>query len=222
MLNDGDKGAIIQRDRETYGVAPHIPCGVVTPDLLRKLADAAEKHGVKAMKITSAARIAMLGVTEEQIDGIWSDLGLEPGAAVGICVRSVKACPGTTYCKRGTQDSLTVGMELDRKFHGEEMPGKMKLGVSGCLNQCAETNFKDIGIVGTPKGWRIFVGGNGGGKARIGVQVVDRLDTDQMYAAVDAILDYYRTNAKSKERLGRTLERLGVDDLKALLSERFS
>ena len=39
MLNDGDKGAILQRDRQTYGIAPHLPCGVVTPATLRKLAD---------------------------------------------------------------------------------------------------------------------------------------------------------------------------------------
>ena len=32
MLNDGDKGVIVQRDKQTYAVAPHIPCGVVQPD----------------------------------------------------------------------------------------------------------------------------------------------------------------------------------------------
>ena len=31
MLKLGEKGAIIQRDKETYAIAPHIPCGVVTP-----------------------------------------------------------------------------------------------------------------------------------------------------------------------------------------------
>ena len=41
MLNDGDKGAILQRDKQTYAVAPHIPCGVVTPEALRKIADVA-------------------------------------------------------------------------------------------------------------------------------------------------------------------------------------
>ena len=39
MLKLGEKGAIIQRDKKTYAIAPHIPCGVVTPELLRKIAD---------------------------------------------------------------------------------------------------------------------------------------------------------------------------------------
>ena len=39
MLQDGEKGVIIQRDKQTYAVAPHLPCGVISPDTLRKMAD---------------------------------------------------------------------------------------------------------------------------------------------------------------------------------------
>jgi NAD(P)H-nitrite reductase large subunit len=56
ILKLGEKGAIPQRDKETYAIAPHIPCGVVTPAMLRKLADVAEKYKAQAMKITSATR----------------------------------------------------------------------------------------------------------------------------------------------------------------------
>ena len=34
----GEKGTILQRDNQTYAVAPHVPCGVLTPQLLPKLA----------------------------------------------------------------------------------------------------------------------------------------------------------------------------------------
>lgn len=57
-----------------------------------------------------------------------------------------------------------VGFKLDERYHGLELPAKFKLGVSGCPNQCAETCIKDVGFVGMPKGWKILVGGNGGGK----------------------------------------------------------
>jgi hypothetical protein len=53
MLKLGEKGAILQRDNQTYAIAPHIPCGVVTPQLLRKLADVAEKYGTKALNASS-------------------------------------------------------------------------------------------------------------------------------------------------------------------------
>jgi NAD(P)H-nitrite reductase large subunit len=217
MLNDGEKGVVLQRDRETYAIAPHLPCGLVTPAILRKLADVAEKYQLPALKITSAERIALIGIKEAEVDKVWADLDMERGQVVGICVRSIKACPGTSYCKRGQQDSLGVGLILDSKYHGLQLPGKMKMGVSGCPNQCGETNFKDIGLVGTPKGWRVYVGGNGGTSARIGQLLVQNLDTDSALAMVEKVLDYYRANAKPKERLGKTLERLGLDDMKRAL-----
>jgi NAD(P)H-nitrite reductase large subunit len=217
MLNDGEKGVVLQRDRETYGIAPHVPCGLVTPDVLRKIADVAEKYNIAVLKITSAARIAMLGIREEDVDAVWADLGIQPGSVVGICVRSIKACPGTTYCKRGQMDSLGVGQLLDEKYHGMELPGKLKIGVSGCPNQCGETSFKDIGLVGTPKGWRIYVGGNGGTNPRLGEILAQRIDTDAALVLVDKILDYYRANAKPKERMGRMNERLGLDAMEEAL-----
>jgi NAD(P)H-nitrite reductase large subunit len=218
MLQDGEKGVIIQRDRTTYAVAPHIPCGVVTPATLRKLADVAEKFGAAALKVTSAQRIAIVGLREDQVDAVWAELGMDPGSAVGLCVRSVKACPGTTFCKRGLQDSLGVGLALDEKFHGMEMPGKLKMGVSGCPNQCGETNFKDIGLVGTAQGWKLLVGGHGGGKARIGEVLADKLDTPTALAMIDKVLEHYRANAKPHERLGRMLDRTGgLEALKAAL-----
>ena len=81
MLQDGEKGVIIQRDKKTYAVAPHIPCGVVQPETLRRLADVAEKYGSVALKITSAARIAIVGINEMDVDAIWSELGMSPGFA---------------------------------------------------------------------------------------------------------------------------------------------
>jgi NAD(P)H-nitrite reductase large subunit len=211
MLDDGEKGVVLQQDGQTYGVAPHIPCGVVTPAVLRRIADVAEKYDVPMLKITSAARIAMLGIREEDVDSIWEELEIKPGSVVGICIRSVKACPGTTYCKRGQTDSLGVGMALDEKYHGMELPGKMKIGVSGCPNQCSETSFKDIGLVGTRKGWRIYVGGNGGNNPRLGEKLAQRIDTETALLLIDKILAYYRANAKPRERMGRMIERLGLE-----------
>ncbi|HYW78800.1 MAG TPA: hypothetical protein VE890_04450 [Thermoguttaceae bacterium] len=214
MLNDGEKGVVIQRDRATYAVAPHTPCGIVTPEVLRRIADVAEKYNCSAMKLTGAARIALLGLKEEDIDAVWADLGIDSGHVVGICVRSIKACPGNSFCKRGQQDSLRVGMQLDTKYHGVEMPGKMKMGISGCPNQCAESNFRDIGLFGTPKGWRMSVGGNGGALPRIGELLAKDLATDEALQLVDRVIDYFKANAKPKERVGRMIERLGLDDLR--------
>ena len=217
MLQDGEKGVIIQRDKKTYAVAPHIPCGVVSPGTLRQLADVAEKYQAAALKVTSAARIAIVGLKEEDVDNVWRDLGMPPGAAVGLCVRSVKACPGTTFCKRGVQDSLTLGMQLDEKYHGMELPGKLKIGVSGCPNQCAETCIKDIGLVGMKSGWRLFVGGNGGGKPRLSQELAGDLTTEQAIELIEKIVQFYKSNAKPRQRLGPAIETVGFDEFKVAI-----
>jgi NAD(P)H-nitrite reductase large subunit len=215
MLPDGQKGVIVQRDKITYAVAPHIPCGVVSPQTLRLIADVAEKYGAQALKLTSAERIAIIGIREEDIDKIWAELGMSPGFAVGLCVRSVKACPGTTFCKRGIQDSLAFGLKLDGKYHGMQLPGKFKLGVSGCPNQCAETCIKDIGLVGMPKGWKVLVGGNGGGKARLGQEFAKDLTEAEALALVDKIIAYYKANGKPHQRIGSMIDKMGFEQFKA-------
>lgn len=214
MLLDGEKGVIIQRDNKHYAVAPHIPCGVVSPATLRRLADVSEKYGAQALKITSASRIAIVGIDEKDVDNIWSELGMSPGFAVGLCVRSVKACPGTTFCKRGFQDSLSVGMKLDGMYHGQQLPGKFKMGVSGCPNQCGETCIKDVGLVGMPNGWKVLVGGNGGGKPRLSVEIAKDLSEEGALALVDRIINYYKDNAKPHQRIGAMIEKMGFEQFK--------
>ena len=217
MLKLGEKGAILQRDKETYAIAPHIPCGVVTPELLRTLADVAEKFGAQALKITGATRIAIVGLREEDIDAAWEALSLAPGAAVGLCVRSVRACPGTSYCKLGQQDALGVGMKLDEAYHGMELPGKFKMAVSGCPLSCAESWVRDVGLIGKKDGWMLTVGGNVGASPRIGQELASGFDDDGVIAAVARVVEAYRENAKKGERLGKTIERLGLDPFREAL-----
>lgn len=209
MLNDGEKGAVLQRDKETYAIVPHLPLGLITPAQLRKIAEVAEKYQPAALKITSAARIAIVGLKEEDIDQAWRDLEMKPGAAVGLCVRSIKACPGNTLCRLGQQDALAMGLELDTRYHGLELPGKMKMGVSGCPNQCAESSVKDLGLVGKAKGWSILVGGNAASRPRIGVTLTEGLSSEEALAACARIIAYFQENGKKGERMGRFLDRVG-------------
>ncbi|NOZ20889.1 MAG: NAD(P)/FAD-dependent oxidoreductase [Planctomycetes bacterium] len=214
MLKDGEKGAILQKDKETYAIAAHLPCGVVTPDQLRTIADVAEKYEVKAMKFTAAERLALVGVKEEDIDAVWADLGMKPGAAVGLCIRSVKACPGTAFCRLGLQDSLGMGMKLDEKYHGMSLPNKLKIGISGCSNHCTDAPVRDIGLVGAKDGWRIYVGGCVGRKPRLGDVLCEGLNDDEALAMVERIIGADKRLCEKKERLGVIIDRIGLNRFK--------
>jgi len=208
-----DKGAIVQRDYETYAIAPHIPGGLCEPSILRRIADVAEKYNAKALKLTSAQRIAIVGIAESDIEAAWHDLDMPPGAAIGLCVRSVKICPGTTFCKRGKQDSVKLGMEFDKRYHGMELPSKFKIGVSGCANSCAESGIKDLGFIGMPKGWKVVVGGSAGAAPAIADVLAENLSEDEAMELADKIINYYK-NCDTKKRLGRYIKEIGLEEFK--------
>lgn len=211
------KGAVLQRDKKTFAIVPHLPGGIVSSDQLRKIADVADKYKAQAIKCTSAQRIAIVGLEREIVDEAWQEfaaINMSPGAAVGLCLRSVKICPGTTFCKRGQQDSVGLGLELDKKYHGMELPGKMKMAVSGCMNSCAEPSVRDIGLMGTPKGYTLMVGGNAGMKPRFGDIVATQLEPQETLKIIDKILEYYKGTAKHNERIGEMIDRIGLDTFK--------
>lgn len=211
-----EKGAILQRDRETYGIAPHIPGGITDSATLRKICDVADKYHLQ-IKLTSAQRIALFGVMEEDLDAIWTEVAERPGAAIGLCVRSIKICPGTTHCKRAIQDSVSLGLKIDSLYHALPLPNKMKMGVSGCMLSCAEVSVKDIGIMGIPKGWRIFVGGNAGARPRLADLLVETTaDETEVLAVIGRIISWYRSSGR-EVRLGTLIEEMGIEQFRALI-----
>lgn len=208
------RGAVLQRDKATYAVVPHMPGGITNAATLRKIADVAEKYNAAALKCTSAQRIAIVGLKREDVEQAWNDLGMDPGAAVGLCVRSIKICPATTFCKRGQQDAVGLGLKLDKKYHGLELPSKFKMAVSGCQNSCSEPAVRDIGIMGTPKGYVVMVGGNAGLKPRLGDKIADQLEPDEVLELVDKIVVWYKENGKRNQRIGELIDRIGLERFK--------
>lgn len=218
MLKDGEKGVIRQRNKKgdestPYAIVPHLPCGLVNSDQLRKIADVADKYKVSALKITSAARIAIIGIPETNIDSVWHDLNLNPGFAVGLCVRSIKVCPGVEYCRLAQQNSLKMGIALDQIYYGMPLPSKMKMGISGCKMQCAENCIKDIALYGTANGWTLQIGGNGSTRPRLADTLVEDLSFEDALNMVGNVVNYYKKHSK-RERISKMVERLGLEVIK--------
>jgi nitrite reductase (NADH) large subunit len=63
--------ANIQRDA-TFSVVPRIYGGVTSPAQLRKIADVAERHGARMVKITGGQRIDLLGIPKERLPEVWT------------------------------------------------------------------------------------------------------------------------------------------------------
>lgn len=68
--------------------------------------------------------------------------------AEGNRVRIVMACPGNSTCRYGSIDTKSLAAELDRLYFRMDMPYKVKMGVTGCPNNCGKAREADIGIMG--------------------------------------------------------------------------
>lgn len=209
--NIPEKGAIVQRDGDTFAIKVHMPGGYTNPDELRRIADVAERYDVAEIKITIAQRIALFGIPEENLDAIRAELGdLEEGGT-GLCIRYVKMCPGASWCKRAQRVTRDVGMEMDRRYHRLQVPWKFKMSVSGCPNDCCEGFIRDLALIGGAKGWKIMVGGNGGSRPRMAQVLVEDLPTDEEALAVVERLVSWFSAAGKKCRIGKVVEEMGID-----------
>lgn len=218
-MDERPTGGIIQRDQKSYAIVPRTPLGLVTPYILENVARVARKYNIPVVKITSAQRMAIVGIKPELVDGIWQELGMDVGPAAEVCVHYVKACPGNRLCKYGIQDSIGLGMELEKLFVGMAVPAKVKMGVSGCPFNCGESYVRDFGVFGKKAGWTVVFGGNSGAKPRIGDVIAKDLTDGEVLELAARCLQYYAANGRNRERTARFIERIGIEEFKkAVLS----
>jgi nitrite reductase (NADH) large subunit len=212
--------ANIQKDG-TYSVIPRIPGGEVTPDGLMAIGAIAKEYGLYT-KITGAQRIDLLGARVDQLPHIWEKLiaaGFESGHAYGKALRTVKSCVGSTWCRFGVQDSVTLAIDVELRYRGLRAPHKLKSAVSGCTRECAEAQSKDFGIIATEKGWNLYVCGNGGMKPQHAQLLAEDLDRETLIKYIDRFLMFYIRTANRLERTATWLNKLdgGMDYLKQVV-----
>ncbi len=208
--------ANIQKDG-SYSVVPRMWGGITTPQQLRAIADAAEKYAVPTVKVTGGQRIDLLGVKKSDLPHIWADLnaaGMVSGHAYGKSLRTVKTCVGIEHCRFGTQPAMQMGVQLEQMLFGMWSPHKVKLAVSGCPRNCAESGIKDVGVIGVDSGYEIYVGGNGGIKTEV-AQFLCKVGSDtEVLEYAGAFLQLYREEGFYLERTCHYIERVGLDHVK--------
>ncbi|MEC1431510.1 NADPH-nitrite reductase [Bacillus subtilis] len=210
--------ANIQKDG-TYSVVPRMYGGVTNSTDLRKIADVVDKYEIPLVKMTGGQRIDLIGVKKEDLPKVWEDLDMPSGYAYGKTLRTVKTCVGEQFCRFGTQDSMALGIALEKKFEGLNTPHKVKMAVSACPRNCAESGIKDLGVVGIDGGWELYVGGNGGTHLRAGDLLMKVKTNEEVLEYAGAYLQYYRETANYLERTAAWLERVGLSHVQSVLND---
>lgn len=208
------KNAVLQRVRptkeKTYAITPRIPGGFISHKTMIKISEVAEKYHA-SIKITSGQRIMIIGLKAEDVEKAWADLGMEPAVLSSYSIKNVEMCPAT-FCKRMKQNSLPLGLKLERRFYGAPAPNRTKIGVAGCRNACGSMYAKDIGVIGTKEeGYMVFAGGSAGYHQRMADKIATNLNEDEAYNMVEAIYQYYNEHAEFGTKLGNFIDEISLD-----------
>lgn len=209
----------IKNGKRVYSITPRIPGGFVSPTNLIKFAEVARTFNC-SIKLTSGQRIMLIGLKEEDVPKAYEALGMEPAVKGHFTVKNVEICPGE-ICKRSRQNSLGLGMRLEKRFYGAPAPNRTKIGVVGCLNGCTSVHAKDIGVLADETGFIVVAGGSAGFHQRMSDRIAEGLSAEQAYHMVEAVYDAYCEKAPQGEKLGNTIDRLGLDSFKSIVMDHF-
>jgi nitrite reductase (NADH) large subunit len=218
FINDRVHGNI-QKDG-TFSVIPEMPGGVCTPAQLIRIGEVAAKHKIPLVKLTGGQRIDLVGVPKDELPAIWRDIGMPAGYAWAKSYRTCKSCIGSDYCRFGLGDSMALAGKIEKRFRGIDSPGKLKLATAGCPRNCSEALVKDVGAVAVEGGkWEIYIGGAAGSHVRKG-DLLCSVDThDEVLLYSGRFMQWYRENAKYKERTYTFVERMGIERVRAVIVE---
>jgi nitrite reductase (NADH) large subunit len=205
--------ANIQKDG-TYSVIPRMWGGETNASELRRIADVVDKYAIPTVKVTGGQRIDLLGIRKSDLPAVWKDLGMPSGHAYAKALRTVKTCVGSEWCRFGTQDSTAMGKALERALWRMYAPHKVKLAVSGCPRNCAESGIKDVGVIGVDSGWELYVAGNGGIKTEVAQFLVKVKSADEVLEYTGAFLELYRQEGWYLERTVHYVARVGMDHVR--------
>lgn len=202
----------IKNGKRVYSITPRIPGGFISAGNLEKFAEVARTFNC-AIKLTSGQRIMLIGLKEEDVPKAYEALGMEPSVKSQYSVKNVEICPGE-ICKRSRQNSLKLGMRLEKRFYGAPAPNRTKIGVVGCLNACTSVHSKDIGVMADESGFIVIAGGSAGYHQRLSDRIADHLTEDEAFTMVEAVYEYYCAKAPMGEKLGNTIDRIGLETFK--------
>ena len=209
--------AIVTISLKKTGIAP----GDVTDLQLASIADIADRYSFGEVRITHEQNIVLADVRQDQLHGLWTDLGNvdldNPG--VGL-LNDVICCPGGDFCALANAKSIPVAEALQNVFDFKQLQdiGKLSVNISGCMNACGHHHVGNIGILGVDKKgeefYQVSLGGSASREASLARIVGPAFARDQLPEVLKEIVSVYRSNREEGETFLETCNRIGLDPFK--------
>lgn len=206
---------IFQQKNGLYAIVAASECGILTPQQIQGLGHVVEKYDVQALKMSTRQTMLLLA-PEASIPGIVEELQNYHFdiAPFNNAVRNVKACSGSPdLCPRALGDALGLGIQIQKRYMGQDVPHDFKIATAGCTRGCTDPLCADFGVICHDNStFDIYIGGKGAGKNPVhGQLLISRASYDDVFSTLDFVLEKFRSLAQGKERLHRTIARVGLN-----------
>ena len=205
-------------EKTKIAVAPAIQVGgsLFTPEQLAVMGTIVGPDAI--IEMTPFKQI-YVEVPLERRDAIVDQLqrsGLEVYPA-GFVTKSLIAC---NFCRGAEEAGLDIAKKLNKAIAGIETPTPIKVGYAGCALGTSEPLLKDIGVVKMRDSFDIYVGGDAKGlKANLANLLVSGLNEAQVVPVITKLIDFYKVNAKGKEKFSKFINRITLDQLKHVVEQ---
>ena len=222
-----------------------MPNGFATSEQLEAIADLSERLGNGTLDITTRQQLELRGYTLQGVPEIFEKLrgvdlrSLQTGMDN---IRNINGCPLAGLTPNELLDASPIVLELDRLIVGEHgnpeftnLPRKMNVTVTGCLENCTHNESQDIALVPATKviegtthpGFHVLVGGKMGSggftiASNMGWFIASRQAVDVVIAIIRLFRDEGPREARTKSRLAFLLAEWGLARFRTELLGRLS
>jgi ferredoxin-nitrite reductase len=149
---------------DAFMIRLKVPGGVLTPEQTRVIGQIAidfangpisnPHFGNNFLDITTRQDVQMHWIKMENVPEIWrrlEEVGMTTVQACGDSARNVLCCPVSGLGHDEVIDAYPVAQAISDYFTGNReyanLPRKFKMSVTGCLEDCAQAEINDIGML---------------------------------------------------------------------------
>jgi len=217
------------------------PYGAVTPEQLEAFAKVATEYSRGWGHLTTRQNLQFHFVQLEQVSAVMrllADAGLTSREACGDTVRNVTGCHLAGGCPQEVLDISAWAEAAFQQFlrspYAQRLPRKFKINFSGCVTDCGQAMFNDVGVVAvnrplpdgtTEAGLRVFIAGGLGANPHPAIALEEFTPREDLLPTIEACLrtfDHYgNRDNKLRARMKWLVDTMGADELKdRVLRER--
>ena len=231
VAKHGHVGVFPQSQPGLSYVGVALPMGRMTCSQMRGLADIADRHGSRTIRLTVWQNLLISDIPNEKLDAVQADLDALGLSTTASHIRGgLIACTGAAGCKfalaHTKQHAAQVGDYLDAKL---ELDQPINIHVTGCPHSCAQHYVGDIGCIATKvavgedmtEGYHVFVGGGYGATQGIGREIYRDVVAEELPQVLERMLrSYLDHRADESETFVQFVKRQETGELKELFERQ--